>query len=53
MSNQIGPFWGVLHSRPAIWGGPTHPTPHPDLSGPEEGAGEGKPTPQKGRRESL
>jgi len=40
----------VLHSRPAIWGGPTHPTPHPDLSGPEEGAGEGKPFPSSGLR---
>ena len=37
MSNQIGPFWGVSHSRPAFSGGPTHPTPHPDLTGPEEG----------------
>jgi hypothetical protein len=40
----------VLHSRPAIWGGPTHPTPHPDLTGPEEGAGEGKPFPSSGLR---
>ena len=40
--------WGVLrmHSRPALWGEPTHPTPHQDLSGPEAGAGEGKPTPE-------